>query len=84
MPSIERELGEIAGRQDNVISRAQLFELGVPRRAIERRLESGRWRCLHRGVYLIGPAPPTLFAAGERHTSPLDLAALERLIQQPS
>jgi len=27
---------------------------------------------------------PTLFAAGERRTSPLDLAALERLIQQPS
>jgi len=27
---------------------------------------------------------PTLFAAGERHTSPLDLSALERLIQQPS
>jgi hypothetical protein len=26
----------------------------------------------------------TLFAAGERHTSPLDLAALERLIQPPS
>jgi hypothetical protein len=28
--------------------------------------------------------PPTLVAAGERHTSPLDLAALEPLIQQPS
>ena len=27
---------------------------------------------------------PTLFAAGERHTSRLDLSALERLIQQPS
>jgi hypothetical protein len=26
----------------------------------------------------------TLFAVGERHTSPLDLAAPERLIQQPS
>ena len=29
-------------------------------------------------------ATPTLFAAVERHTSPLDLSALERLIQQPS
>jgi hypothetical protein len=29
-------------------------------------------------------ATTTLFAAGERRTSPLDLAALERLIQQPS
>ena len=27
---------------------------------------------------------PMLFAAVERHTSPLDLSALERLIQQPS
>jgi hypothetical protein len=27
---------------------------------------------------------PTLLAAGERRTSPLDLAALERLIQKPS
>jgi protein-disulfide isomerase len=27
---------------------------------------------------------PTLFAADERHTTPLDLAALERLIQKPS
>ncbi|HEY2655747.1 MAG TPA: hypothetical protein VGI55_08155 [Solirubrobacteraceae bacterium] len=27
---------------------------------------------------------PSLFAAGERRTSPLDLAALERLIQQLS
>jgi hypothetical protein len=27
---------------------------------------------------------PALFAAGKRHTSPLDLAALERLIQQRS
>ena len=26
----------------------------------------------------------TLLAAGERHTSPLDVAALERLIQRPS
>jgi hypothetical protein len=29
-------------------------------------------------------AMPTLFAAGERRTISLDLAALERLIQQPS
>src|SRR6185437_12528940 len=60
MPPTEREIGEVAGRQDNVIARTQLFELGVPSRMIERRLESGRWRCLHRGIYLIGPAPPAL------------------------
>jgi very-short-patch-repair endonuclease len=60
MPPTEREIGEVAGRQDNVIARAQLFALGVPPRVIERRLENGRWRCLHRGIYLIGPAPPAL------------------------
>src|ERR1700759_3199737 len=60
MPPTEREIDELAGRQDNVIARTQLFELGVPKRMIERRLESGRWRCLHRGIYLIGPAPPAL------------------------
>jgi very-short-patch-repair endonuclease len=60
MPPIDREIGEVAGRQDNVVSRTQLFALGVPPRVIERRLESGRWRCLHRGIYLIGPAPPAL------------------------
>jgi very-short-patch-repair endonuclease len=62
MPPTEHEIGEIAGRQDNVISRTQLLELGAPTRMIERRLESGRWRCLHRGIYLIGPAPPALGA----------------------
>jgi hypothetical protein len=46
------------------------------------------WTCVRddfRGGVKAGIAtPPTLFAAGERHTSPLDLTALERLIQQPS
>jgi protein-disulfide isomerase len=38
-----------------------------------------------RGAVKAGVATtPTLFAAGEGHTIPLDLAALERLIQQPS
>jgi len=60
MPPTEREIDELAGRQGNVIARTQLFELGVPKRMIERRLESGRWQCVHRGIYLIGPAPPTL------------------------
>ena len=39
---------------------------------------------LRSGVKAGVATTPTLFAAGERQTSPLDLAALERLIQQPS
>ncbi|MGZ4215500.1 MAG: type IV toxin-antitoxin system AbiEi family antitoxin domain-containing protein [Solirubrobacteraceae bacterium] len=60
MPPEEEGIWGVAGRQDNVVSRAQLFALGVGRRVIARQLESGRWRCLHRGIYLIGPAPPAL------------------------
>jgi predicted DsbA family dithiol-disulfide isomerase len=38
-----------------------------------------------RGGVMAGVATtPTLFAAAERHTRPLDLAALERLIQRRS
>lgn len=60
MPPEEDGIWGVVGRQDNVVSRAQLLELGVGRRVIARQLESGRWRCLHRGIYLIGPAPPAL------------------------
>jgi very-short-patch-repair endonuclease len=59
MPPAEGQINEVAGRQENVITRAQLLELGVGTRLIERRLERGRWQRLHNGVYLIGPAPPT-------------------------
>jgi very-short-patch-repair endonuclease len=55
----DRAVAELAGRQDNVISRKQLLALGVGRRAIARRLANGLWQRRHRGVYLIGPAPPT-------------------------
>lgn len=60
MPPNVEGIWSVAGRQDNVVSRAQLLELGVGRRVIARQLESGRWRCLHRGIYLIGPAQPPL------------------------
>jgi very-short-patch-repair endonuclease len=46
----------IAARQHGIVTRKQLFELGVGRREIDRRLEDGRLRALHRGVYLLGPA----------------------------
>jgi very-short-patch-repair endonuclease len=56
----ETHVAEIAGGQRNLITLDQLAALGIGRNAIEHRLMSGRWQRLHKGVYLIGPAPPTL------------------------
>jgi very-short-patch-repair endonuclease len=45
---------QLAGRQHAVVSRQQLLELGMGRRAIVRRLEQGRLHEVHRGVYVVG------------------------------
>jgi very-short-patch-repair endonuclease len=50
----ERELAALAERQHGVISRRQLLDAGLGRRAIGRRVEAGRLRCLHRCVYAFG------------------------------
>jgi hypothetical protein len=67
--------------------RAERLGLDVERCDPDRRSDAVR-DCVQgdlRGEVKAGVATtPTLFAAGERRTSPLDLAALERLIQQPS
>jgi predicted transcriptional regulator of viral defense system len=52
----ERALADLAGRQWGVVSRAQLAAMGVGRGAIDARLNAGRLRRLHRGVYAIGGA----------------------------
>lgn len=46
---------EIASRQHGIVTRAQLMRAGVPAHAIEYRLEKGRLRAHHRGVYRTGP-----------------------------
>jgi 2-hydroxychromene-2-carboxylate isomerase len=75
------------GRLEDVWPRAERLGLDVERCEADRRSDAVRdrvrdeFRC---GVKAGVATTPTLFAAGERHTSPLDLAALERLIQQPS
>jgi hypothetical protein len=56
---LEERLAEIAARQHGVVTRAQLLAVGLTPRAIQGRLESGRMRLLHRGVYLDGPIEPT-------------------------
>jgi putative AbiEi antitoxin of type IV toxin-antitoxin system len=47
----ERELAALANRQHGVISRRQLIAGGLGARSIGRRIESGRLRVLHGGVY---------------------------------
>ncbi|MBV9803839.1 MAG: type IV toxin-antitoxin system AbiEi family antitoxin domain-containing protein [Solirubrobacterales bacterium] len=62
MHAVERAIARVARRQDNVITHDQLFEAGLGRGAIARRLAAGTMQQLHRGVYLLGAAPPTHMA----------------------
>ena len=57
MHARERAIGELAGRQDNLVTREQLLTIGLGRGAIAHRLSAGRWRRVHPGVYLVAPAP---------------------------
>lgn len=63
MHAADASIAATAGRQDNVISHEQLAALGISRGVVARHVERGRWQRLHRNVYLIGPAPPTLRAS---------------------
>jgi very-short-patch-repair endonuclease len=52
----DREIAVIAERQQTLISRAQLFELGIGRGAIHHAIARGRLHPRHRGVYaLVAP-----------------------------
>jgi Transcriptional regulator, AbiEi antitoxin len=57
MHAIDRAIAELAGRQDNLITRDQLLATGLGRGAIAHRLSTGRWQRVHPGVYLVAPAP---------------------------
>lgn len=48
-------IGSLAARQHGVVARAQLLRAGLPRHAIDYRVKRGRLRCLHRGIYRVGP-----------------------------
>jgi hypothetical protein len=47
----EGALLEMARKQYHVFSHEQAIAIGVPARTIRRRVETKRWRTLHRGVY---------------------------------
>jgi hypothetical protein len=70
----ESELVRRAARQLGLFTVGDMAELGVSRRRLDRRLSSGAWIRLSRGVFKAGPAAPALnerelgamLAAGKR------------------
>ncbi|HWC14147.1 MAG TPA: type IV toxin-antitoxin system AbiEi family antitoxin domain-containing protein [Actinomycetota bacterium] len=67
MEDIDRQIARLAAKQFGVISRAQVLCLGLSPAAITRRISTGRFLRLHRGIYRLPGAPPsrrqTLIAA---------------------
>jgi very-short-patch-repair endonuclease len=51
---IDQRIAALAGAQGGVVSREQLFELGLRRDAVDKRLAAGKLHPLHRGVYAVG------------------------------
>ena len=54
----ERGLVELALTQHGLVTAAQARRCGLDASAVHRRVRSGRWRTVRRGVYAIGAAPP--------------------------
>jgi very-short-patch-repair endonuclease len=50
----DRSVAALAGRQYGIVTRAELRALGLPDRAVARRIAAGRLIPLHRGVYAVG------------------------------
>jgi hypothetical protein len=75
-----RAVWALAERQHGVVSRAQLFDLGFSRQAIERRLRSGRLHRVATGVYAVGR--PNLTGYGRWMTSVLSCGPAAALSHQ--
>jgi hypothetical protein len=58
-------ISRLAARQRALITRAQLLELGLGRRAIDHAIARGRLHRIHQGIYSLVPVPvlPALAAA---------------------
>ncbi len=54
---MEREIAALAARQHGHVTRAQLLELGLGRRAVAYRVEVGKLHLAHQGVYGVGHLP---------------------------
>ncbi len=55
-PEADRRVAAIAARQHGVVSRAQLLEAGLSRRAVQHRVARGRLHPLGAGVHAVGRA----------------------------
>jgi hypothetical protein len=51
---VDRAVAELGRSQHGVVALFQLLEIGLSRRAVERRIEAGRLHRLHWGVYAVG------------------------------
>jgi very-short-patch-repair endonuclease len=87
---VDHRLSRAAARYDGVLSREQLFRLGLTARQIERRVNAGRLIAVYRGVYAVGHAAlsdrgrvrAALLAAGpDAIASHMTAAALWRIIR---
>lgn len=75
-PGVDRRIAELATRQDGVVQRRQLIQLGLGAAAIDHRVRTRRLLVVHRGVYAVGHAAlsrrgtlkAALFAAGPTAT----------------
>ncbi|MEP6623450.1 MAG: type IV toxin-antitoxin system AbiEi family antitoxin domain-containing protein [Acidimicrobiia bacterium] len=55
----ERRVEALGREQLGIVDRADVLETGLSPRRIGRRLESGRWEVLQRGVYALSGSPPS-------------------------
>src|SRR5215475_3229850 len=62
MRTVEQILARLAGRAHGVATRAELLAAGVTQEEIKTRLASGALIPLHRGVFRVGHAAPSLEA----------------------
>jgi hypothetical protein len=52
-------LAELAAAQHGVLTRAQALGCGAKARTIDRRVTSGEWEFIYRGVYRLAGSPQT-------------------------
>src|SRR5690349_11141644 len=60
--TVERKLAAIAHHQHGVVTRQQLLDAGITPRQIDERLYAGTLIRIHRGVYRVGHAAPSIEA----------------------
>jgi hypothetical protein len=60
--TVERKLAELAGRSHGVVTRAELLRAGITQEEIKTRLANGALVSIHRGVFRVGHAAPSLEA----------------------